>query len=173
MTNLFNQESNDHYKSRCLSQPPNYYSSKPWFLLFKGLKSAEKIYLTLFAFNDYLPQLTPTLATKGIWFAAEKTTREAKEKTRAYIGIFNLFSIKELYLINCHILCIGLGWLVEGPTIQVRLKSNKYIGTHTVVGSTRRLYDEKIICVVNQPNKRKGSKSYRWGTPVDRGSRRG
>jgi len=36
----------------------------PEFLLLRGLKSVEKIYLALFVSNSYMPQLTPTLAIK-------------------------------------------------------------------------------------------------------------
>ena len=104
MTNLFNQESNDRYKSRCLSQPPNYYSSKPWFLLFKGLKSAEKIYLTLFAFKDYLPQLTPTLAIKK-WDCSWEEYKIDKRKDKIYTCKSRAEIIKELNLILEYSIC--------------------------------------------------------------------
>jgi len=45
----------------------------------------EKIYIALFASNGYLPQFTPTLAIKGDKIA-ERNTIETKEKTRATLA---------------------------------------------------------------------------------------
>ena len=55
--------------------------------------------------------------------------------------IFNLFSIKELYLITCYISLYWVGLISRGADYPVRLRCNAYVETPRVVGSTRRLYD--------------------------------